>query len=293
VRAGRASAGWTTVTLEGWVASYRLANRADTLDRTVVGNGMAPLRVADGTSQVMVAEVEPGTILKRIAERNGWTLVRRSAWVRTASLQAGAATPTASRPAAGAPPPATSRDSGDDSNGSRAADSSAQAQQRTLRATSLRTAPGGEERAALRAGATVQTLARDGGWALVRLEGWVPERDLTIADSAADAGLTPAELRANPSAHRGKVVRWDVQVIALQRADVLRRGMTPDEPYLIARAPGVDASMVYLTIPAHLLSQARALPALSRASITARVREGRSEPVGVPILELVTLARIQ
>ena len=111
--------------------------------------------------------------------------------------------------------------------------------QRTTRATSLRSGPGGDERATLRAGTSVETIAREGGWARVRIEGWVPERDLMIADSAADARLSAADLRADPAAYHGKIVRWDVQVISVQRADPLRRGMTPDEPYLLARGPGI------------------------------------------------------
>ena len=93
--------------------------------------------------------------------------------------------------------------------------------------------------------------------------------------------------------YRGKMVRWDVQVISLQRADPLRKGLAPDEPYLIARAPGADGQVIYLAVPPSLLDQARAIPQLTTVSVTARVREGRSEPVGVPILDLVSFTRKQ
>lgn len=293
VRTGRASAGWTAVTLEGWVASSRLSARSDTLDRTVTGRALASLRVADGTSQPVVAELDPGTLLKRYSERNGWTMVRRAAWVRTNSLRAPAASNTSTAPArppqssvrTDAPPPVTRTP---------AATATAQLPAgalRTARATSLRNGPGGDERADVRAGSPVQTVARDRGWALVRIEGWVPERDLTTTDSSADEQITAADLRANPAAHRGKIVRWTVQIIALQRADGLRKGLAMDEPYLLSRAPGEDGAVLYIAVPPSLLERARALPTLTDVTVTARVREGRSEPVGVPILDLTDITR--
>ena len=293
VRTGRTNAGWTAVTLEGWIASSRLSARSDTLDRTVTGRAAGSLRVADGTSQPVVAELDPGTFLKRFAERNGWTMVRRSAWVRSTALRAQTAASQTPRTST-----ATVRTDAPRATGSRPAGATATASLppgalRTARATSLRIGPGGDERADVRAGAPVHTLARDRGWAFVRIEGWIPERDLTTTDSSADEQLTAADLRANPAAHRGKIVRWDVQIIAMQRADGLRKGLVLDEPYLLARAPGEDGAVLYLAVPPSLLERARALPALADVTVTARVREGRSEPVGVPILDLTDITRSQ
>jgi hypothetical protein len=160
--------------------------------------------------------------------------------------------------------------------------------------TSVRANPGGgDERATLRAGATVETLARSGGWARVRIEGWVAEADLQLADSAAGANLSAADLRTMPAAHRGRIVRWDVQVIALQRADPLRRGLQPDEQYLLARGPDDENAILYLVVPPALLDDARNIPTLASISVTARVRDGNSPPVGVPILEIISMSRNQ
>jgi len=134
-------------------------------------------------------------------------------------------------------------------------------------------------------------LTRQGGWVRVRLEGWVQEKDLEGTDSTFDARLSAADLRADPPAHRGKTVLWEVQVIALQRADVLRKGLAPDEPYLIARGPGTEGAILYLAVPPSLLAQARGLPALADVVVTARVRDGRSLPAGVPILDLISISR--
>ena len=288
VRTVRTSGGWTLVTVEGWVASFRLESRRDTLDRTVVGAGRAPIRAADGPTQQQLGDVVPGTLLKRLAERNGWTQIRRSAWVRASALQRPAATPGAAQPprTATVPPPANTQSE------RTAAPPGAGTAHRVLRPTSVRSNPGGgDERALVRAGAVVETLARDGGWARVRIEGWVPERDLIVADSAADTQLSAADLRATPAAHRGKIVQWEVQVIALQRADPLRRGMTPDEPYLLARGPGDESAILYLAIPAALVEQARAISPLAAVTVTARVRDGNSPPVGVPILDVISFSR--
>jgi hypothetical protein len=67
--------------------------------------------------------------------------------------------------------------------------------------------------------------------------------------------------------------------------------MTPDEPYLLARGPGSEGGLLYLTIPPALLAEAKIIPPLTIVVVTARVRAGRSEPVGTPILELKTISK--
>jgi hypothetical protein len=287
----RTAGEWTMVTVEGWVASYRLGSRRDTLDRTVIGSGSAPIRAADGPTQRQLGELVPGTVLKRLSERNGWTRVRRSAWLRASALRPplaaarGDAPPGTPPGVAAATPPPRSADAD--------ADAASVTVQRAVRPTSVRANPGGGERATLQVGAVVETLARSGGWARVRIEGWVSENDLMLADTAAGADLSAADLRAAPAAHRGRIVRWEVQVIALQRADPLRRGLALDEPYLLARGPGDENAMLYLALPSELVEQARRIPALSPMTVTARVRDGSSPPVGVPILDVISIARNQ
>jgi hypothetical protein len=85
------------------------------------------------------------------------------------------------------------------------------------------------------------------------------------------------------------VVRWSVQILATQKADALRRDLNADETYLLARGPYEENAMLYLVVPPSLLSATRAIPELSQAMITARVRTGRSELVGVPILDILTI----
>jgi hypothetical protein len=103
--------------------------------------------------------------------------------------------------------------------------------------------------------------------------------------------MSAADIRAAPDEARGVLVRWTVQFIALQRADALRPGLRQDEPYILARGPGAENALLYIAVPPVLLGEVEALQPLAAITITARVRDGKSAPVGVPILDLTTLSR--
>jgi hypothetical protein len=138
----------------------------------------------------------------------------------------------------------------------------------------------------------LEPVARDRGWVRVRAEGWVKESEVAPIDSNRVV-LSAADLRADPDGARGKHVRWDVEVLAMATADPLRKGLNPDEPYLLVRGPGGESALLYVAIPPSLVTAARALASLAPVPITvaATVRLGRSEPVGVPILDAQSLTR--
>ena len=164
-----------------------------------------------------------------------------------------------------------------------------------VRTTAVRAAPsqGTPETAVvgqIAKGSTVDVIARDRGWVRVRLEGWVREADVVVADSTLRP-LSAADIRSDPEGSKGKLVRWDVQAVALQTADPLRTGLQTGEQYLLALGPGSEKTLVYLAVPQSLLATARGLPPLADVTVTARVRNGRSEPAGVPILDLESLTR--
>lgn len=139
-------------------------------------------------------------------------------------------------------------------------------------------------------GATVDVIGRDREWVRVRLEGWVRESDLTVADSTLRP-LSAADVRSDPTGSQGKLVQWEVEAISLQTADALRTGLQPGEQYLLALGPGAEKTLVYLAVPESLLPTARTLRPLAPIIVTARVRNGRSEPAGVPILDLQSISR--
>ena len=116
------------------------------------------------------------------------------------------------------------------------------------------------------------------------------ESDLVAGDTTLRQ-LSAADIRANPEAARGKLVRWDVEAVALRAADPLRTGLNAGEQYLLALGPGAEKTLVYIAVPQQLLAGVRSLPPLAAVTVTARIREGRSEPAGVPILDLESLTR--
>ncbi|MEO9114861.1 MAG: hypothetical protein ABI311_01730 [Gemmatimonadaceae bacterium] len=155
----------------------------------------------------------------------------------------------------------------------------------------LRDAPSSAIIAAVQKATAVTVIARDHGWTRVRLEGWVPDSLLVPADTTFRAGLSAADLRSNPAAVRGKTVVWNVQFLALQMADPLRHGLEDGEPYILAKGPDMENALSYLVVPPSLLGTARALQPLERITVTARVRDGKSDPVGIPILDIQTIRR--
>jgi hypothetical protein len=139
-------------------------------------------------------------------------------------------------------------------------------------------------------GGTVEVIARDRDWVRVRMEGWVREADLIAADTTLRP-LSAADIRSDPAGSVGKLVRWEVEAVALRSADPLRTGLQSGEQYLLALGPGAEKTLVYIAVPAAMLPNVRSLPPLAPIIVTARIRNGRSEPAGVPILDLESITR--
>ncbi len=152
--------------------------------------------------------------------------------------------------------------------------------------TDLRASPDGAVLGSVVSPGTVIPLARERGWVRVRLEGWVREQDLLPVDSSLRTSLSAADLRADPEGSKGKLIRWKVEVLALQRADALRRDLNIGEPYLLARGPQGENALLYLALPPALVNDAKAIVPLTVVQIIARVRIGRSSPTNVPILDV-------
>jgi hypothetical protein len=274
-----APAGWVRVTRTGWVlrsslgTAATIARSGTTNRRVVAANKKAPVasKASDGE---VAASPSPST-------PEGGTPAPAAAIVAGSSstAAASAASPTVSTPVATTPAPFSA------STVAPLADS-------TLVPTSnvvLRAAPDARPLATIAQGTTLVPLARERGWVRVRIEGWVPERELAPADTSVRAGISAADLRADPQGSRGKVVRWSVQVLARQTADALRRDLVPNETYLLARGPYEENTLLYLVVPPSLLESSKSITTLSNVMVTARVRTGKSELVGVPILDLLTV----
>jgi hypothetical protein len=317
IRAGTKVAVVTTkdanalVTVDGWVDASRLTAKLDTFPASVDAKAPLRIRASASANAAILAELHARSGVSTLGKSGTWTHVKRSAWIPANALpkevavpvKASAAkppvqkpsappTPVVSGPAKSSPPIAV-QNTGTPSSAAPASTLSPMppGAMSVSKTTKLLAAPVGSAVGELAAGAIVQPLAHDHGWAKIRIEGWVPERELSPADSSLGSQLTAADLRADPEGTRGRTVQWEVEILSLQTADPLRRDLARDEPYLLAKGPGTENTLLYLAVPPSLLNQAKALPPLTRVLITARVRAGHSEPVGTPILDLKSISK--
>jgi hypothetical protein len=289
--------GWTLVSIQGWVESSRFAGPRDSFPQSIGGAATLRIREEPSLDGRVLGEFRGGAGLRIVERRGTWAKIRRDAWIPAGSFTtASARTPTRPEPT---PAPAT-RPATAPARGSTAAPTAPAAPEPTraisggLRAdapASLRTAPGGAAVGELAQGTVVEPLARDRGWVKVRVDAWVPESLFVPADTAYRSELTAIDLRLDPDGTKGRVVRWEVQVVGLQRADPLRRDLEADEPFLLAIGPKGENVILYVAVPASLLNEAKAIPSMQSVILTARVRTGRSRPTGAPILDLLSFVR--
>ncbi len=276
------------VTLEGFIHRDLLGGRRDSFALSVRAPSGARLRASPGARAPILANLRDGMGLTQVSRAGEWVRVRRVAWIASSRLrtepraetreQAGSVETTQAPPAAPAP--------------ARAPDPPIGTGLTPTRPTAIRVAPDGDSIGGVGPGAVVVPLAREREWVRVRVEGWVRENELRTVDSTLQTRVSAADLRADPDAARGVLVRWNVQVLSpIQRADPLRRELAENEPYVIARGPDGENALLYLAIPPSLLDAVGSIAPLSGVVITARVRTGRSSPVGVPILDLTSIVR--
>lgn len=289
--------------------------------RMVAGRARASVSTPNGTAlrgplggrEVTLAMLRRTTVLyppatgARFPQRPGAGLdVVRGVWVdgsrvRASGPQAARGTASATPATAAEPPspqappaaPVTAPAASGSALEGEAEDSTAQRASRLeLRtAGALRTAPNGSTIATVVGGVPVSTVARGDGWVRVRIEGWVPDSMVTLMRAGTPDSLSAADLRADPAGTRGRLVRWTVEAVAVRRNDGLRQGLRDGETYLLARGPGAERAVLYLALPEALVATVSTLPPLTTLTVVARVRNGRSEPAGVPVLDVIELGR--
>lgn len=158
----------------------------------------------------------------------------------------------------------------------------------------LRAEPAGSVTGFLLEGFLVDRLEERGDWSRIRRSGWVREAALGASDAAGGeagvlAGVSAADLRANPDDHAGARLRWTVRFLSLERAEPERIDFYEGEPFLLARAPDPGDGLVYIAVPADLLAAAEKLRPLQTLDVLVKVRTGRSALLRVPILDLLEL----
>ena len=292
LKAGGTKGDWTAVTIEGFLHKSVVTSKKDVL--TIHAASGASLRASADPSGAVIAVIEDGVTVDKLSSTGDWMRVKRDAWMQKRDIKTvvakapplvgGAPQRVASIPPRAAPAPAPATAPVSRTEAPLAAGDFAASHPIVLRA-----APDGAPAGSADSAARVRIVARDHGWARVELEGWVRESELIPVDSASVSAVSAADLRSDPDHYKGSTVRWVVQAIAVQQADPLRKGLAPDEPYLLARGPGSESSLLYLALPSQLVASAKALQPLSNIMVLARVRAGRSEPSGVPILDVLRI----
>jgi hypothetical protein len=281
---------WIHVTLDGWIfaTSVRRSDRPD-FDLLVTRAPNENLRAAPAGP--LVAELSQGFGLKRAPPDSSgrWVHVMREGWVQRSALApmadvvatrtadtTGDTDTTQGRLTPGPRPgPETTR-----------VDST---RAQPVRMTTLYRAPDGPEAGTVATDTPLRVLSRNGEWTRVQFEGWVKGGDLQVAPAGVLGGGTAAELRAEPQRYAGQVLRWNLEFIAIQKADDLRPDLPSGSTYVLARGPLPERGFVYVVIPDAKLPAFRALTPLVTMTITARVRIGRSRYLGNPVVDLISL----
>jgi len=286
--------GYSELPLEGWVfgASVGVSNR-DGFNVAVSAVGGENLRASpDGA---VIARLRTGAGFQKVGTKGSWAQVRRSVWVAVAALPAGPAVAKVALPGKGAAP-ASARPVPapvvDTSRNAAAAslptdvDSATTTRIKLARESAVYLSPNKGKLGTVVAGATMQTVARAGGWVKVQLEGWVREQD--ISGTVAEPGkiITAAEVRATPAKFEGQTVDWRVQFVAVRTADELRPELPLGQPYALVRGPLPEPGFVYLALSPEQAERFRKLAPLSELSVRGIIRTGRTRYTGTPVVEL-------
>ena len=291
VMGGEARGDWRQVTLEGWVFGGSVGPTARPgFDLAVTRAPDENLRVVPLSTGVLVARLNRGFALNKIGDSGRWVHVRREGWMKRDALEpvaAGAsAAPSAHTDSSKGGSVPGQRTGGADTTSSAVVDPS---RAQPARRTTLYRAPEGPAAGALAPETPLRVLGRSGEWTRVQFEGWVKTADLATAPPGVLVGVSAAEVRADPLRYVGQVVRWTLQVIALETADDLRPDLPDGTPYLLARGPLPERGFVYVVVPEAKKATVASLAPLATVQMTVRIRVGRAHFIGNPVVELLSL----
>jgi len=78
--------------------------------------------------------------------------------------------------------------------------------------------------------------------------------------------------------------------VALQTADELRREIPAGQRYMLARGPLPESGFIYVILAPAMVGRIEQVQPLAELVIIARIKAGRSQYLGNPVVELVDLA---
>ncbi|HLZ44323.1 MAG TPA: SH3 domain-containing protein [Gemmatimonadales bacterium] len=284
---------WIRVTLEGWIFATSVTRSAKPdYDFIVTKTPNENLRAAPAGP--LVAELAQGFGLKRATPDSSgrWLHVTRDGWVQRRALEPVAgvvSTRTAADTAGGGDTTQTGQTPAPRVGPDSAKVDSTRAQ--PTRMTTFYRAPdvSSPEAGTIATDTPLRILSRNGEWTRVQFEGWVKGADLQAAPAGVLVGVTAAELRAEPQRYAGQTLRWNLEFIAIQKADELRPDIPTGATYVLARGPLPERGFVYVIVPDNKLPTFRALTPLAPIQIIARVRNGRSRYLGNPVVDLISI----
>jgi hypothetical protein len=277
------SADWAEVDLEGWVWARSLQlDEREGFDLVVSEGQGENLRMEpQGT---ILARLDRGTLMKEVGRTPGWIRVRRTVWIWGESLRSAEAAPGSAR----ADPPVVETPAPQPPS-----EQPLSAVQAPRGGLPILSAPDGDTLARVLGGTDVPVVGREGGWARVRVEGWVwlPGGEPAEAPSIEMASISPEDVTREPNAHRGRLVTWRLQFISLEHAEAVRTDFYEGEPFLLTRTAEGQGAFIYVAVPRDRVSEVEGLTPLERIDVVGRIRVGSSALTGSPVLDLVEVRR--
>lgn len=282
---GRVERRIVELTVEGWVFAASIGETTREGFNAIVNDRQGQnLRADPRPDGRLLGRLVRGALVQRLETRNGWARVRRQAWVARTATDAAAPPQAPATPTPAATTPATPRDTAPRAtppsygDGSRAT---------APRGAVLRATPGGTTVGTLASGSEMRVVTRAGGWTRVRIDAWVPDTALETSGGGAAAGVTAAEVRAEPARWIGQVVDWKLQVVAVQVADALRSDLPEGKPYLLTRGPLPESGFVYVLVTPEQAQHYRDVPPLREVTLRVRIRAPSSKYLPTPVVELI------
>jgi hypothetical protein len=279
---GRGS--WTRVGVHGWMWRKSLDKSGDAYEVTPARENLR-----DGPNGEILGTLERGVEIRRVGGNDKWFEIEMIGWLPDSAVRPpGAEAPESEAPGERAEEPREE-----------AAPSAEVTRPPTLPAPSagrgaasrveeeigLRGSPGGSVVTMIPPGTVLRTVERRGAWTRVQVEGWVPSESVTTDGGTASA---PEAVALSPDRFTGRRVQWTLEHVALQRAEAWRTDFEDGEWYGLARVPD-RATYVYLVVPAALLDEFRGFSPFETIRVEGRIRTGRSELTGNPVVEVARL----
>jgi hypothetical protein len=273
------------VTVEGWIYARSLSATTREGFNAIVNDGQGQnLRADPRPDARLLGRFSGGALLQRLETKDGWAHVRRQGWVARLAV----ANPPASAPVVSSPTSTPAPPSGADTSPRPAASALGDGSRAVApRGATLTVTAGGATIGQLSPGGEVRVVTRANGWSRVRVEAWVPDSALDVADPVSSRGVTAAEVRAEPARWIGQVVEWKLQIVAVQVADNLRPELPEGKPYLLTRGPLPESGFVYVLVTPEQAQLYRNAPPLREITARVRIRAPSSKYLPTPVVELI------